>query len=372
VAEILVLNTGSSTVKYRRFDMSTGTGVSGGVIEGGGDEAIRAAFEESGSDGAGELAAVGHRVVHGGDRFTAPVLVDDDVLAAIEDMIPLAPLHNPGNLAGIRAARAAYPDVPQVAVFDTAFGATMPPHAYRYALPDDITDGRVRRYGFHGTSHAFVSRRAAAHLGHPASDVNLITLHLGNGASAAAVEGGRCVDTSMGMTPLEGLVMGTRSGDVDPGVLLYLMRETGLGVDDVDTLLNKRSGLAGLAGSNDVRELTRRAGEGDEVADQALAIFCYRIRKYVGAYVAVLGRVDAIVFTGGIGEHSPAVRARVCEGLGAFGVELDGATNAAVTGGRAALTVSGEDSGIDVLVVPTNEELEIAEQALAVVLAPKV
>jgi acetate kinase len=261
---------------------------------------------------------------------------------------------------------ASFPDTPQVAVFDTAFHQTMPPRAYRYALPAELAhDLRIRRYGFHGTSHAYVSRKAAEHLGRPPAELNLISLHLGNGASVAAVQGGRCIDTSMGLTPLEGLVMGTRSGDLDPAVVFYLHREAGLSVDDIDDLLNKRSGMLGLAGANDMREVARLVAEGDEAATEALDVYCYRIRKYVGAYAAALGRLDALVFTAGVGENNDAVRAGVCQDLEGLGVTLDARRNKGRSG--KARTISTDASKVAVLVVPTNEELEIAEQTLAVV-----
>jgi acetate kinase len=308
--------------------------------------------------------AVGHRVVHGGARFSGPTVVDDGVLDEIRDLVPLAPLHNPANIAGIEVARARYPGTPQVAVFDTAFHASMPPRAWRYALPRELADRlRIRRYGFHGTSHGYVARQAAAHLGRALDALDLVTLHLGNGCSAAAVAGGRCVDTSMGLTPLGGLVMGTRSGDLDPGVVAHLHREGGLDLDAIDALLNKQSGLKGLAGSNDLREVHAKADAGDADAAEALEVFCYRIRCTVGAYTAALGGADAIVFTAGIGENDADVRARVCTGLP--GVELSAERNAARS--RTARTVSADGSAVAVLVVPTNEELEIAEQALAVV-----
>ena len=261
---------------------------------------------------------------------------------------------------------ASFPETPQVAVFDTAFHQTMPPRAWRYALPADLTaELRIRRYGFHGTSHAYVSRKAAEHLGRPPEELNLVTLHLGNGASVAAVAGGRCIDTSMGMTPLEGLVMGTRSGDLDPAVVVYLHREAGLSVDDIDDLLNKRSGMLGLAGANDMREVDRRAAAGDQAAVEALDVYCYRIRKYVGAYAAALGRLDALVFTAGVGENNHGVRAGVCAGLEGLGVRLDAKRNRGRSGRPR--TISADDGAVAVLVVPTNEELEIAEQTLAVV-----
>jgi acetate kinase len=393
MSRVLVVNTGSSSIKYQLFEMDGPKVLASGLVERIGEagarlthragdadplvveeriadhsegfERVFAAFETAGGP-VTDLAGIGHRVVHGGDRLTEPTLIDDQAIAAIADQAPLAPLHNPSNLLGIRIALASFPGTPQVAVFDTAFHQTMPPRAWRYAVPRDLADElRIRRYGFHGTSHAYVSRKAAEHLGRPAAEVNLITLHLGNGASVAAVQGGRCIDTSMGLTPLEGLVMGTRSGDLDPAVVFYLHREAGLSVDDIDDLLNKRSGMLGLAGANDMREVARLVGDGDEAAAEALDVYCYRIRKYVGAYAAALGRLDALIFTAGIGENNDAVRAGVCQGLEGLGIRLDARRNQ----GRSAKprTISADDSQVAVLVVPTNEELEIAQQTLAVV-----
>jgi acetate kinase len=377
VSRVLVLNTGSSSIKYRLFDMDGQASLADGTLERIGEEGSEVAdhrqgldrifgtLEASGrlSDG---LAAIGHRVVHGGERFSAPALIDEETVAAIRELIPLAPLHNPANLLGIQSALAAFPQTPQVAVFDTAFHRTMPARAWRYALPRELAERlRIRRYGFHGTSHAYVSRKAADHLGAPLGEVNLVTLHLGNGASVAAVAAGRCVDTSMGLTPLEGLVMGTRSGDLDPATVFHLEREGGLPLEEIERLLNQESGLKGLTGHNDMREVERRAGDGDPVAQEALEVYCYRVRKYVGAYAVVLGRLDALVFTAGIGENSPAVRAGVCDGLEHLGVRLDPARNG--TPSRQPRTVSAAGSATAVLVVPTNEELEIAEQTLATV-----
>jgi acetate kinase len=390
---VLVVNTGSSSIKYQLFEMDGRQALASGLVERIGEagarlthragdaeplvveervadhsegfERVFRAFETAGGP-IGELAGIGHRVVHGGDRLTEPTRIDDAAIAAIADQAPLAPLHNPSNLLGIRIAMASFPDTPQVAVFDTAFHQTMPPRAWRYAVPADLAAQlRIRRYGFHGTSHAYVSRKAAEHLGRPAGELNLVTLHLGNGASVAAVAGGRCIDTSMGLTPLEGLVMGTRSGDLDPAVVFYLHREAGLSVDDIDDLLNKRSGMLGLAGANDMREVERRAAEGDQAAAEALDVYCYRIRKYVGAYAAALGRLDALVFTAGIGENSDGVRAGVCQGLQGLGVALNPKRNRSRSGRPR--TISPDDSKVAVLVVPTNEELEIAEQTLAVI-----
>ena len=313
-----------------------------------------------------ELEAVGHRIVHGGSRFAEPALVEDALIEEVEQLVPLAPLHNPANLEGLRVARTLFPDVPQVAVFDTAFHQTMPPVAYTYAVPRAWRDEyRIRRYGFHGTSHAFVSREAARLLGKPLERTNVIVLHLGNGASAAAVRGGQSVDTSMGFTPLEGLVMGTRSGDLDPAVHGHLHRQLGWSVDAIDDALNQESGLKGLTGHQDFREVLALRAQGDEAARLGFDIYAYRIRKYVGAYAAVLGAVDAVVFTGGVGQHSPELRAASLAGLELFGIEIDQARNAGPLHG--ASTVSTESSRVRVLVVPTNEEWEIARQALAVI-----
>jgi len=381
---VLVLNAGSSTIKYRLDggDRVLASGLIERIGEDGarlvhrfadGDERVverpvadhadgfRLLFAELGHP-ADALLAVGHRIVHGGDRFTNPTLVDDAVLAELEALTPLAPLHNPAGTRGIEVAREHYPDVPQVAVFDTAFHHTMPAHARRYALPRDLADRyRIRRYGFHGISHAYVTRRAAEHLGRPTAEQNLVTLHLGNGASAAAVSGGRSIDTSMGLTPLPGLVMGTRGGDVDPGVVFHLHREAGMSVAEIEDLLTRHSGLIGLAGTGDLREVHRRAADGDDAATEAIDLYCYRIRSYIGAYAAALGRVDAVVFTAGVGEHDPEVRARVCAGLEGFGLRVDPQRNTAPR--TDVRTISPDDSAVAVLVVPTDEEGEIARHA---------
>ncbi|MEV0198943.1 acetate kinase [Nonomuraea sp. NPDC050691] len=387
-ARILVLNTGSSSIKYELIDVESRERAARGLVERIGEEegrlthhadagrgrpyeserafpghaeALAAVLEAFGKAGP-ELdpVAVGHRVVHGGTRFREAVLVDDEVMAAIEELAPLAPLHNPVNLAGVRVARDAFPGVPQVAVFDTAFHRTLPPEAYTYAVPGEWG---VRRFGFHGTSCAYVSRRAAALLGRSPEETNLIVLHLGNGASATAIEGGRSVDTSMGLTPLEGLVMGTRSGDVDPALLGYLKRARGLDVEEAEEALSREGGLLALAGSGDMREVRRRAAGGGGRARLALEIYTRRIRKYVGAYCAVLGRVDAVVFTGGVGEHDAATRAGALAGMDRFGLALDEERNAADASGER--FVSADGSATAVLVVPTDEEWEIARQALA-------
>jgi len=349
---VFVLNTGSSSLKYALVDTADGTR-DAGLIERVTDQA--AAFATA-LEHVERVECVAHRVVHGGERFTSPVLVDDAVLAQIRELAVLAPLHNPVNARVIELAREALPDVPHVAVFDTAFHATLPPHAYTYAVP---RDWGVRRYGFHGTSNAYVSRAAAALLGREPAETNLIVLHLGNGASATAISGGRSVDTSMGLTPLEGLVMGTRSGDVDPSLIPFLRRTTGLDAEEAEHRLNTASGLLGLAGASDMRELLRRS---DDDAALALDVYCHRIRKYVGAYYAVLGRVDAIVFTAGVGEHAAAVRARSLAGLERLGIAIDAARNDASD-----RIISPPGAEVAVLVVPTDEELEMATQAAALV-----
>ncbi|RKF26708.1 acetate/propionate family kinase [Micromonospora globbae] len=368
MSRVLVLNCGSSSVKYRLYD---GEEVRDkGTVErigepGGGpadhESAVRGIL--AGLDLTG-LAAVGHRVVHGGKKFERPVLIDDAVLAAIRDLVPLAPLHNPPNLAGIAVAREALPDVPQVAVFDTAFHHTLPPSASTYAIARDTADRYgIRRYGFHGTSHAYVSRRTADLLGRPYDALNIITLHLGNGASACAVSGGRSVATSMGMSPLEGLVMGTRSGDLDPTVIFHLRREGGLSVDEIDDLLNHRSGLLGLTGANDMREVLARRADGDPAATLAFDVYCRRITGYVGAYYALLGRVDAITFTAGVGEHAAPVREAALAGLDRLGITVDPARNA----GDGDRLISPDGAEVAVCVVATDEEREIARAARQVV-----
>jgi acetate kinase len=358
---ILVLNNGSSSVKYRLYDGDRL--VSKGLVERVTDyEAALGEVTES-VDLAG-LGAVGHRVVHGGLRFTEPTLITDEVVSAIEELVPLAPLHNPANLAGIAVARKLLPGVPQVAVFDTAFHRTLPEAAATYAIDRDVADRYgIHRYGFHGTSHAYVSRRTAALLDRPLAEVNTITLHLGNGASACAVSGGRSVATSMGLSPLEGLVMGSRSGDLDPAVVFHLHRTAGMSVDEIDDLLNHRSGLVGLAGAGDMREVLSRRASGDRAAALAIDVYCRRIRSYVGAYYAVLGRLDAIAFTAGVGENAAPVRAESLAGLDRLGIEIDPARNDSVREG----IISPEGATVTVCVVPTDEELEIATQTRSVV-----
>ncbi|MGW8950997.1 acetate kinase [Streptomyces sp. NPDC055709] len=397
-SRVLVLNSGSSSVKYQLLDMRDGSRLAVGLVERIGEEtsrlvhtplagdgagkrehtgpiadhaaALKAVSEELTHDGLGldspELAAIGHRVVHGGLKFTAPTVITDEVMAEIERLVPVAPLHNPANITGIRTAQALRPDLPQVAVFDTAFHTTMPEYAARYAIDVETADAhRIRRYGFHGTSHAYVSRKAAELLGRAPEDVNVIVLHLGNGASASAVAGGRCVDTSMGLTPLEGLVMGTRSGDIDPAVTFHLKRVAGMSEDDVDVLLNKKSGLVGLCGDNDMREIRRRIDEGDRSARLAFEIYVHRLKKYIGAYYAVLGRVDAVVFTAGVGENAAPVREAAVAGLEELGLVVDTDLNAVRS--DEPRIVSPDYARVAVAVVPTDEELEIARQTFALV-----
>jgi acetate kinase len=367
---VLVLNAGSSSVKYRLLEPESGRRLAEGTqerVEDAGD-AVRAVVRDLEGDlrRAGDVVAVGHRVVHGGDRFTAPTVVDDDVLAAIDQLAALAPLHNPAAAAGIWAARAALPGVPQVAVFDTAFHATLPPSARTYAVPAPWRERYgVRKYGFHGTNHAHVTREAARLLGRDPGAVNLVALHLGNGASACAIRGGVSVDTSMGLTPLAGLVMGTRSGDLDPSVPGYLARVAGLAPEQVDDALEHASGLRGLTGASDMRDVLRRRADGDPDAALAVETYCYRIRSYVGAYHAVLGRLDAVVFTGGVGEHASPVRAESLAGLETWGIAVDPGRND--TGTSGARFVSPDGAAVAVIVVPADEELEIGRQALAAV-----
>lgn len=373
MSRVFVVNSGSSSLKYQLVDVSTGTALVSGVVERIGEPgsdapdheaAMRTALTALGD--ANDIRAVGHRVVHGGTLFAAATLIDDAVERQIDELAVLAPLHNPANLVGIRAARAALPDVPHVAVFDTAFHRTLAPAAFTYAIDSDLAAAHgIRRYGFHGTSYAYVSRAAAELLARPIEALRMIVLHLGNGASVCAIRGGESVETSMGMTPLEGLVMGTRSGDIDPSVLGQLHRQAGMDFADVDALLNRRSGLLGLSGLGDMRDVEQAAESGDERAQLALDVYLHRIRGYVGNYLAQLGGVDAIVFTAGVGENSAAVRAGALAGLEAFGIQVDAALNSAAH--RSARVISSVGAPVAVLVVPTNEELEIARQSAALV-----
>ena len=381
---ILIINCGSSSVKVDILDSETGVrnfkarvqriGSDECVLKIGDEEipladadhvsAIEAVLTKAPID---TIKAVGHRVVHGGDQFSAPVRIDAEVEQAIESLIPMAPLHNPANLAGIRAARKIFPDLSHIAVFDTAFHQTLPKRAFTYALPSELQKKYgFRRYGFHGTSHHWVARRAAEFLREDLRDLRIITCHLGNGCSITAVENGRSIETSMGMSPLEGLVMGTRSGDIDPGVLLELQRREGLSVDELDQLLNKKSGLLGLSGiSNDMRDIDQRASEGDEACRLAIRVFCHRLRKYIGAYAAVMGGVDAIVFTAGIGENSAWVREQVTQRLSFLGARLDEDLNreAKVDQENPVSVISTDHSRTRLLVVATDEAYAIARDA---------
>jgi len=395
--KVLVINSGSSSIKYRLFDMTDKSVLASGVLEQIGEtqsrlthrvhkgpekikqgvatrpvadhregfQQIEAALNESGAvEDANALFGIGHRVVHGGEEFKQPSRINKKVIDAIRRLIPLAPLHNPANLLGIEVAMQSAPRVPQVAVFDTAFHQSIPEHAFRYAIPQNLYRAHhVRRYGFHGTSHYYVARQAAHLMKRPLKTLNLVTLHLGNGASATAVKGGKSIDTSMGMTPLEGLIMGTRSGDIDPAIIFYLGRQTGLGRDAVESLLNKNSGLKGICDVNDMREIEELARAGDFRARLAIEMYCYRIKKYIGAYTAALGRLDAVVFTAGIGENSALIRARSCRELSHLGLKIDSSKNRRKS--KRAFEIQARDSAVKILVIPTNEELEIAEQTVA-------
>lgn len=371
MSAVFVLNAGSSSLKFQLVDPATAEVHAAGTVERIGEQggvpdheaAVRQALTSI--EGKPQPVAVGHRVVHGGDRFDAATPVTPEVEQAIDDLSALAPLHNPANLQGIRAAKAVL-DVPQVAVFDTAFHRTIPEAAATYAIPADLArEHQVRRYGFHGTSHQYVSRATASFLDIPLEGSRIIVLHLGNGASACAVLGGRSVDTSMGMTPLEGLVMGTRSGDIDPAAIFHLHRQAGMGFDELESMLNRSSGLKGLTGTGDMRDVQAAAADGDEAAATALAVYRHRLRHYIGAYLAELGGLDALVFTAGVGENDALLRRTTIEPLGHLGLRVDDARNESSS--REARRISPDHSPVAVLVVPTNEELEIARQTAAVV-----
>ncbi len=395
--KILVINSGSSSIKYKLFDMEDMKSLASGLIENIGKKTSSFHHKDplSGSDierdlpvtghkqgftlmmdtlletGAitdiSSLSAMGHRVVHGGKRFKAPVLVDKEVMETIRKLIPLAPLHNPANLTGIEAAMKLAPDTPQVAVFDTAFHQTMPKEAFLYALPRHLYDKfHVRRYGFHGTSHSYVSRIAASFLNIHTGHINCISLHLGNGASATAIKNGNSIDTSMGLTPLEGLIMGTRSGDIDPAIIFYLARVAGLDIREIDHVLNFESGLLGICGENDMRAITQKAKKGDPLAELAIDMFCHRLKKYIGAYTAILQRVDCLIFTGGIGENSQLIRLKTCSGLEHMGILIDPEKNSKPLPEITAINKT--DSPVKILVAPTDEELEIARQTRQVLM----
>jgi len=386
---VLVINAGSSSIKYQLYQMPEAQVLARGIVERIGEETSRLTHYYNDSTHSAEtkikdhqkgmelildtltdkdvgviedisrIGAVGHRVVHGGEEFTGSVVIDEKVVASIEKFADLAPLHNPPNLTGIRAAQHNLPDTRQVACFDTAFHTTIPEVAYMYALPYELYEKhRVRRYGFHGTSHRYVARRGAVLMGKGKYDINVITCHLGNGCSVTAVKKGRSIDTSMGLTPLEGVVMGTRSGDFDPAILFYLA-EKGYNMKTLNDLCNKKSGLLGISGkSNDMRNLTALAEKGESRARLAIDIFCYRIKKYIGAYTAVLDTLDAVVFTGGIGENAVEVRAGICSGLSWIGIEIDQRKNSAARGKEG--EISSSNSKVKVFVIPTDEEAAIA------------
>jgi len=396
--KILVLNCGSSSIKYQVINGSTLQWLVRGNIARIGEEnseiwqqknkggqvkfnkaikdheqAIKQILDGLLSKATGsikdtsEIFAIGHRVVHGGEYFSQPTLITEDVLKKIDEYSPLAPLHNPPQIKGIEACRKLLPGIPQVAVFDTAFHQTMPKTSYLYGLPYKYYEKyKIRRYGFHGTSHYYVANRAAKLEGKPIKDLKIITCHLGNGCSMAAVKGGKCIDTSMGFTPLEGLMMGTRSGDIDCSAVLFLMRQEKLSIDQMDAVLNKESGLKGLSeNSNNMEKILEGSVKGDDKSQLALDIFCYRIKKYIGSYAAALGGLDVLVFTAGIGENSSTVRTKSCEGLDFLGIELDHYEN---TQSKAEeKLISKKETRVKVWVIPTNEELVIAEDTLSVV-----
>jgi acetate kinase len=373
---VLVLNCGSSSLKYAVLEPDSGRQLADGNIEriGAGpiadhEAALRAAFDELSETGRDfdslGLVAVGHRVVHGGPDLHRPTVVDDALITKLETLSPLAPLHNPPAILGIEVARKVLPDLPQVAVFDTAYFHDLPATAATYAIPRDVAaQWHIRRYGFHGTSHQYVSEQAAVFLQTPLESLNQIVLHLGNGASASAIVGGRPQDTSMGLTPMEGLVMGTRSGDLDPGVIIYLHRTAGMSMADVETMLNRRSGVLGLGGEIDFRLLHQRIESGDAEAQLAYDVYIHRLRKYIGSYLALLGNTDVITFTAGIGENDAAVRRDALSGLAPLGVELDEHLNDSPA--RSPRRISFETSPTTVLVIPTNEELAIARACVRV------
>lgn len=398
--KILVVNCGSSSLKWNLYDTASSELVTGGLVECLNSDSARHIIKNRNPKGEidkieknlpnadhggalrdvldfltgdkgplkslDEIDAVGHRVVHGGEKYTAPVVIDQDVIDQVRKLSLLAPLHNPVNLVGIEAAREILPGVPQVAVFDTAFHQTMPPYAYLYGLPYEYykTNG-VRRYGFHGTSHHYVAMQAAAYIKRPLNELKIISCHLGNGSSICAIDHGRSIDTSMGLTPLEGLIMGSRAGDVDAGILFYLAREYNLSMDEIDRILNKKCGLLGLSGvSNDMREIGEAASKGNQQALMAIRVFCYRIKKYIGAYVAALDGLDVLIFTGGIGLGAAGVRARVCQGLDRLGVVLDVMENRSSQKPEIVTEISDSTSLVKVLVIPTDEEKMIARETM--------
>lgn len=401
--KILVINAGSSSIKYQLFDMDRQMVLASGLAEKIGESAGKLTHQKIAEKGnnlikmkgdkipdhrealnrivdflvdqeygvirdKSDISAVGHRVVHGGETFRSPTIIDEKVVAAIEENTPLAPLHNPPNLMGIEVAQAIFPGAIQVAVFDTAFHQTIPLKAFLYALPYELYEKyKIRRYGFHGTSHAYVAEQAADYLGRSLNTLNLITIHLGNGASMAALKNGKCIDTTMGLTPLEGLVMGTRCGDVDPALPFFLADHRKMSLKEIDNLLNKDSGLKGICGTNDMREVIAGKHAGETLPEIALDIYCYRIKKYIGAYFAALEGIDALIFTAGIGENAPEVRELCCRGLSKLGIELDlGKNNAPLKEIR---EISPPESEVKIMIIPTNEELKIAQETKQVIAA---
>ncbi|RRD52226.1 acetate kinase [Buchananella hordeovulneris] len=386
---VLVINSGSSSIKYQLVDPDSGQALAGGLVERIGEETGRIEHQHAGqvkevlgpvpdhgvgltrvlelfeSEGPNlaetHIVAVGHRVVQGGKHFAGPAVIDDAVVALIEELVPLGPLHNPAHLKGIEVARELMADIPHVAVFDTAFFQGLPEEAARYALDKDTAEKyAIRRYGAHGTSHQYVSGKVSEFLGR--EDLKQVVLHLGNGASASAVAAGHAVDTSMGLTPLEGLVMGGRTGDIDPAAVFHLARVAGMSIDEIDHLFNRASGMKGMTGHNDMREVFKLIEAGDRNAADAMDVYVHRLLKYIGGYAAVMGGLDAVTFTAGIGENEGRLRARVCERLAPFGVKLDAEKNAERS--KEPRIISAPDSAVTVLVVPTNEELAIARQAV--------
>jgi acetate kinase len=394
--KILVINAGSSSIKYKLFDMAHHKELASGLAEKIGEvtsilshkisaknkKALTRVKEGPIADhhegltqiggllvhseygvilDKSEISAVGHRVVHGGEAFQSSTIIDEEVIAAIKENIPLAPLHNPPNLTGIEVAQSIFPNSPQTAVFDTAFHQTIPPKAFLYAIPYELYEkDRVRRYGFHGTSHSYVAEKFADYVCRPLSALNLITIHLGNGASMAALKNGKCIDTTMGMTPLEGLVMGTRSGDVDPALPFFLADHLKMSLKQIDKLLNKDSGLKGLCGTNDMREVMEKRAAGNDRAIVALDVYCYRIKKYIGAYFAALANLDGIIFTGGIGENAPTIRELCCQGLTRLGIEIDLEKNSET--GKEIREINSSASEVRIMVIRTDEELKIAQE----------
>ena len=390
---ILVLNSGSSSIKFQLFAMDTKTSLASGLVEQIGSSSSRAVLKANGEtyeikrfikdhhDGLeamnelfitshtlhdlSELDGIGHRIVHGGESFFSSMIVDESVIKEIEEISPLAPLHNPGHLAGIKNAMKESKNVPHVVVFDTVFHQSMPEYAYRYALPYDVCKTHhIRKYGFHGTSHRYVCKQAAKMLGIEFDKFNAISLHLGNGASACAVQNGKSIDTSMGLSPLEGLIMGTRSGDMDPAVVIYLLNIGVLKWNEIDNFLNKKSGLFGICGSSDMREVVAKM-QNDERAKLAFEMFCYRVKKYIGSYYAILGRVDALIFTGGIGENAPNTRQKICDDLKHLGIHINHDLN--FQDMRGERCIDGDHAKIKTLIIPTNEELEIAIETARVI-----